>query len=124
MKKMSMLAATALIFAAGTICFAQQAVPAHTSAVSAVKSGEYRAAVGTVKSVTAADPAKGVKPEITILYDKGLAVVFSVKGTTTVYDADFKAVSFDKVKAGDKVKIKYVSASEGVKEAVSVNLVK
>jgi hypothetical protein len=110
--------------AGGTICFAQQAAVTHaqTQAV-AVKAVEAKSVVGAVKSVVTGDPAKGTRSEIIVIDEKSVEHTFVIKGTTTVYDVDFKATGVDKIKANEKVKIKY-SVKEGVNEATSITVVK
>jgi hypothetical protein len=110
--------------AAGAICFAQQAAVTHTQAsAGTVKAVEAKSITSTVKSVAVADPAKGTKPEIVVIDEKSAEHVFVIKGTTMVYDVDFKAAGVDKIKANEKVKIKY-SVKEGVNEATSITVVK
>ncbi len=94
------------------------------AAPSAVKTVIAKNVIGTIKSITIADPAQGGKSEITVAYENLGERVFSVKSTATIYDADFKAVSLDKIKTGDKVKVRYIMTKEGVYEVVSLNLVK
>jgi hypothetical protein len=79
---------------------------------------------GKVKTVTIAAPAKGTKSEVTVIDEKSAEKTFLVKATTTVYGTDFKAITFDKLKVDDKVKIKYSTTKEGVFEAVSINILK
>jgi hypothetical protein len=110
--------------AAGTICFAQQAAVTHTPASpAAVKAVEARNLVGIVKSVVAADPAKGIRPAIVVVDEKAVECAFVIRATTTIYDPDFKASSIDKIRVNDKVKVKY-SVKEGVNEATSITEVK
>jgi len=77
---------------------------------------------GKIKAITIADPLKGTKSEITVMDDKSKENVFVVKSTTTIYGADFKAISLDKLKADEKVLVKYTTTKKGNNEAVSINL--
>jgi hypothetical protein len=85
---------------------------------------ETKEMIGKVKTVTVANPSKGTKSEVTIIDDKAGEKVFLVMSTTTLYDTDSKAIGLDKIKANEKVKIKYSTTKEGVHEAVSINIIK
>jgi hypothetical protein len=123
MKKLIILAMVCLFAASAT--YAQQATTKKKAGEPiAVKTVETKEMTGKVKVVTAANQAKGTKSEITVADEKSGEMVFLVTPTTTVYDADFKAIGLDKIKAGEKVKVKYGTTKEGVKEAVSINLLK
>jgi len=124
MKKLIIMA-LALVFTS-SVCFAQSAAAPKMKAATpmVIKAVEIKNFTGKVKSVTIADPAKGSKSEVTIVDERSMEKVLLVKSTTTIYDADFKAVSFDKIKTDDKVKVKYTTTKEGVCEATSINLVK
>jgi len=111
MKKIIILALT-FIFAS-TMSFAATKNKAATKALT-----------GTVKTVTVADPAKGTKSEVTVIDEKAVENTFLVKSTTTLYGSDFKPIGSDKIKADDKVKVKYTTTREGVHEAVSINILK
>jgi hypothetical protein len=77
---------------------------------------------GRVKTVIMANPSKGTKSEIIVMDDKAKESVFEVKSTTTIYGPDFKAISLDKLKADEKVMVKYTTTKKGIHEAVSINL--
>ena len=109
---------------AGTICFAQQAAVAPSKpAPVVVKTTLAKNVIGAVKEITAADPAKNTKPGIMVTDEKAVDHAFVIIPTTTIYDADFKATTIDKVKVNDKVKVKF-SSKEGVLEATSITVVK
>ncbi|MGA1865037.1 MAG: hypothetical protein ACMUHX_08245 [bacterium] len=88
----------------------------------AKKKDETKEMTGKVKMVTLADPVKGKKPEVTIINEKSNEKTFLIKGTTTIYDLNSRAITFDKLKADEKVDIKYTTTKEGVREAVSIRL--
>jgi len=111
MKRIIILA-LAFIFAA-SVSFAAQKETTETKEMT-----------GKVKTVTVANPSKGTKSEVTVIDDKSSEKVFLMKSTTTVYGTDFKAVGLDKIKADQKVKVKYSTTKEGVNEAVSINFLK
>jgi len=82
---------------------------------------------GDVQSVTLADPAKGTKSEIVVADKSGVEpreYTFLVKTTTTIYDAEWKPLTLDKIAAGTGVKVRYATTKEGVNEAVSISNVK
>ena len=110
---------------ASTLCFAQPAAPATKAPVppvSAMKTTTSKVFVGKVESVSVADAAKGTKSEIVVLNEAGKKMTFLVKATTTFYEAAGVASTLDKVKAGEKVKIKFETSKEGVDEAKAVRL--
>ena len=131
MKKLIILM-LAFIFTA-SVCFAattqskakEASVKSNTLAVAAAvakKNDETKEMTGKVKAVTVADPLKGTKSEIIIINEKSNEKAFLIKSTTTVYDINSKAMTFDKLKADEKVDIKYTTTKEGVHEAVSIKL--
>lgn len=128
MKKL--FAALFITAVTSVLCFAQEAsapvktTPAVPAAQAAVKPAGKKVVIGKVVSVDPADPAKGSKSEIVIVDESGKNNTFLVKSTTTIYDADLKASTLDKVNKDQKVKIKYTTAKEGVNEALSISAVK
>jgi hypothetical protein len=77
---------------------------------------------GKIKAITMANPSKGTKSEITVIDDKSKENVFVVEPTTTIYGTDFKAISLDKLKADEKVMVRYTTTTKGLHEAVSIDL--
>ncbi len=122
MKNMILLALVILLLS--SISYAQPASAPKVAAPAAVQTVITKKVIGKIKAITVADPAQGRKSEITVVDENSLEKVFVVKSTATIYDADFKAVSLDKIKTDDKVKVKYITTKEGVYEAVSLNLLK
>jgi len=109
----------------GSVSYAQPATaPGAKGTPVVVETVTAKNVIGRIKSITIADPVKGSKSEIMVVDENSTEKVFLVKSTTTIYDADFKAVSLDKIKTDNKVKVKYITTKEGVNEAVSLNLVK
>ena len=105
-----------------SICFAQaQQTPTTPPKAPAPIA---KSLIGKVDSVTLADPTKGIKPEITLIDENGKKTTFLVKDTTTIYDADWKATTLDKITKDMKVKVRYSTTKEGVMEANSINLMK
>ena len=107
-------------------CLAQQPTVPVTPK-STTETPETKILTGEVKSVTLANPVKGTKSEIVVVDKSGTEpkeYTFLVKSTTTIYDADWKAISLDKIAKDEKVRVKYITTKEGVNEAVSINLKK
>jgi hypothetical protein len=79
---------------------------------------------GTVDSITLADAAKGIKPQITVIgSDKAKTkMTFLVTDTTTIYAGKDKK-TLDKIKVKDKVKVRYIVTKEGANEAQSIKVV-
>jgi hypothetical protein len=123
--KRILLSAFILVFA-GSLAYAQQPAghKANAPIAMSAKTVETKSMTGKVKSITLGGQAKGGKSEIAIVDEKSMERIFPVKSTTTVYDTDFKAMSFDKIKKDDSVKVKYTKTKDGDIEATSVNLLK
>lgn len=122
----SLLLVLCLIGLAVFPCLAQQPTTAVTPK-STPPAVETKTVTGEVKSVTLADPVKGTKSEIVIVDKSGTEPkehTFLVKSTTTIYDADWKATTLDKIKQGDKVRVTYSTTKEGVDEATSIKIKK
>jgi hypothetical protein len=91
---------------------------------------EEKTLTGKVDSVTLADKAKGTKSEIVVasgpppVTEFSQKTTFLVKDTTTIYDAEGKAITLDKIVKGETVKVKYLTTKEGVNEALSINVLK
>jgi hypothetical protein len=75
---------------------------------------------GTTESVSLADPAKGIRPEITITNEDGKHRTFLVRPTTTIYGPDWKAIALDKLEKGQKVRIQYITNKDGMSVALSI----
>jgi hypothetical protein len=99
--------------------FAFAADDAHTM----VAASKHKSITGMVKSISQADAAKGTKSEI-VITSAGQDESLLVRSTTTLYDADAKAITLDKIKANAKVTAAYKTTPEGVKEAKSIKLEK
>jgi len=80
--------------------------------------------IGTVDSVTMADPAKGTESEIVVVNKANTKMSFLVVATTTLYNAKGETIGLDKIVKGNEVKVKYKTTAEGVYEAVSVKVTK
>ncbi len=103
-------------------CSAQQAsVPAALTVATRV--AETKSLTGKVESVTLADPVTGITSEIAITDKNGQKYIFLLKSITTIYDADWKAVTLDKVNKDEKVKVRYSTTKEGVNETISIRII-
>jgi len=122
----SLLLVLCLIGLAVLPCLAQQPTAPITTKLTP-QAVETKTVTGEVKSVTLADPVKGTKSEIVVVDKSGTEskeYTFLVKSTTTIYSADWKAISLDKIAKDEKARVKYTTTKEGVNEAVSINLKK
>jgi len=80
--------------------------------------------IGTVDSVTLADPVKGTKSEIVVVDKTKKSMTFLIKSTTTFYDAKGNALTLDKIVKGNEVNVKYITTLEGIHEAASIKVLK
>jgi len=130
--KKTIILALAFIFTT-SVCFAattqsktketpEKSNTPNIVASSAKKKDETKEMTGKIKTVTLADPAKGIKSEVTIINEKSNLKTFLIKDTTTIYDLKSRAMAFDKLKTDEKIDIKYTTTKEGVHEAVSIRL--
>ena len=115
------------IFALGVVsglCFAAEYGSNSMNTATTPVMDILKAAQGKVESVSMADPAKGTKSEIVVVDDMEKKWTFIVKPTTTIYDAGMQPTALDKIKADDKVTVKYSVDKEGLNEAQSISLMK
>ena len=117
-----------LTFANG-LCFAADMGMSAPKApmMNAMKSAameSLKMAQGKVESVSMADAMKGTKSEIVLVDDMGKKWTFGVQSTTTIWDANLQPTTMDKIKAEDKVMVKYSVDKEGMNEAQSISLMK
>jgi len=95
-------------------------VPVTISAP-AVRAVQY--VTGRVAAVSCADPARGQRSEMTIRDENGRADTVLVKATTTIYDGLGAALTLESLRIDQKVKVKYITSTEGVREALSIMVV-
>jgi hypothetical protein len=79
---------------------------------------------GSIKTVTLADFSSGRMSEVTVVDEKSSEKIFFIKSTTIIWSKNFKAIGLDKIKADDRIKVKYTTTKEGLAEAVSINILK
>jgi len=120
--KRTLITLVIVLFAVG-LAMAQTTTKAATQAQKP-KAPQNKQFMGTVDSVTLADPAKGTKSEIVVANEKNEKMTFLVKSTTTISDADGKATTLDKIQKGNKCRVAYTTTPENVHEAVSIRLQK
>lgn len=114
-----------IVLSASALCLAQQVeMPSKFTAAVPAKASDAKTLKGKVESVSLADPQKATKSEIVVSDDSGQKYTILVKSTTTIYDADWKASSLEKINKDEKVKVKYSTTKEGVNEALSINIQK
>ena len=119
--------AVVILMVGSRLCLAQAPVQPPMKAVVAKKAAKEvtgKVFVGKVVSVSIADPVKATKSEIVVVDEAGKKMAFLVKTTTTVYDPAWQALTIEKVKKDEKVKVKYATTKEGVEEAISIHLMK
>jgi hypothetical protein len=87
--------------------------------------------IGTVDSVTMADPATGTKSEIVVVNNAttvrrgdSTKMRLLVVAMTTLYNAKGEGISLADIVKGNEVNIKYTTTAEGVYEAVSIKVTK
>ncbi len=86
------------------------------------KKAEARTFTGRVDAVSLADPAKGTKSEVVLIDTNKKKLSFLITSITTMYGVKSVPITLDKIKKGDKVKVKYTTTKEGVNEAISVRI--
>ena len=79
---------------------------------------------GVVKSVSWVDQFKGTKSEIVVKDDTGKTFNILVTSTTTLWDADEKAIMLDKGFVKKKVNVIYLTTEEGINIGKSVKILK
>ena len=79
---------------------------------------------GVVKSVSWADAIKGTKSEIVVTDAARKTIHILVTPTTTLWDADAKAIMPDKIVARSHVNVIYRTTPEGISEAESIKILK
>ncbi|MEN6472853.1 MAG: hypothetical protein ABFD81_02465 [Syntrophaceae bacterium] len=75
---------------------------------------------GIIEAIDLPEPAKGIRPKISLLVEEGKQFVFMVRSTTTVYGSDWKAIALDKLEQGREVRVQYITNKEGFLEALSI----
>jgi len=75
---------------------------------------------GTIESIDLPEPAKGIRPKISLRSEDGRQFVFMIKSITTVYGPDWKAIALDRLEKGRQVRVQYITNDEGFLEAQSI----
>jgi len=79
---------------------------------------------GVVKSVSWANPVKGTKSEIVVKDAARKITHILVTSTTTLWGADAKAITPDKIVAKSKVNVIYLTTDEGINIGKSIKILK
>ena len=79
---------------------------------------------GVVKSVSWADPVKGTKSEIVVTDAAKKTIHILMTSTTTLWDANAKAIMPDKIAARSHVNVIYLTTPEGINIGKSIKLLK
>ena len=119
----------------GSLSFAQEAekpatpsttVRAASRATKAKvsKATEAKTLVGKIASVTLADPAKGIKPQIVVKGKRDKAITLLITSETSIYDVGWNALTLENLKVESKARFKYSTTKEGTYEALAINLIK
>jgi hypothetical protein len=100
-------------------------VPKPTAPVAAANNTVHTIVNGMIKSVSWADPAKGTKSEV-VVTDAATwkKINILITPTTTLWDADDKAIMRDKIISRRRVKIIYRTNDEGLNIAKSIKILK
>jgi hypothetical protein len=77
-----------------------------------------------VKAISWADPTKGTKSEIVVIGAAKKSTHVLVTSTTTLWDADAKAIMLDKIVPKERVNIIYFTTPEGVNIGKSIKILK
>lgn len=88
--------------------------------VSGPASRTVQSMTGMVTAVSCADPAQGQRSEMSIRSDSGRVDTVLIKATTTLYDNHGNAMALEALRRNQKVKVKYITSIEGVREALSI----
>jgi len=107
----------------GIACAQYDDTESNSTAAENTQAPETGSVMGTVDSLTPADPASGINARITVVDDNGKMTVFEITPTTTLYDACMNPITLDAIQKDAKVKVKGAS-SEGSGVADSIRLVK
>ena len=79
---------------------------------------------GVVKSVSWAGPAKATKSEIVVIDPSGKKINIYIMSTTTLWDADVKAIMPDGIVPKSRVNIIYLTTPEGINVGKSIKVLK
>src|SRR6266478_2436646 len=99
-----------LLLLAGSSALAR----ADDLAMAAVVPTSHTITSGVLKSVSWADPSKGTKSEIVVTDTAKKAIHILITSTTTLWDADAKAITPDKIIPRKHINVIYLTTPEGV----------
>ena len=78
---------------------------------------------GEVMSVSRADSKQGTESEIVVIDTTNKVIHVLVTSTTTLWDADAKAIMLDKIAPKSRVNVIYLTTDEGINIGKSVKVV-
>ena len=79
---------------------------------------------GVIKSVSMADPIKGTESEIVVIDAAKRKIKILITSVTTLWDADAKAIMWDKIVPRRRVNVIYLPTAEGINVAKSIKILK
>ena len=79
---------------------------------------------GIIKSVSIANPAIGTTSEVAVLDPSKKFIKILITSTTTLWDQESKAIMLDKIAVKSRVKVIYITSSEGVNIGKSIKILK
>lgn len=111
-----------------SVCFGQTYLPAAQQKGKTPPPFLKKAVVplevkGKIDTITLPEPAKGIRSEITLSGEDGKRYTFLVRTTTTIYDADWKAITIEKLVKTQQVRIRYIINKDGFLVAQSIKSV-
>lgn len=113
-----------LIILAQAIASSSMALADDLAMAASVPVTEHSILGGVIKSVSWADPAQGTKSEIVVIGPSKKSTNIYVTSTTTLWDADAKAIMPDKIVAKSRVNVIYFTTNEGINVGKSIKILK
>lgn len=116
MKKFSTLLIVLMVIGLVSLTYAQQQPPKASQPV------QMKIFTGTIVKITPADAVKKVPAEIVAKGADQKDLTFKVSKAAAITGTDGKPTTLDKLKAGDKVEIKYHTTESGAHVARAIKL--
>ena len=82
----------------------------------------FKQVTGAVKDLKIGKPSKGILSQIVVVDDKGKEMTLEIDPEATFYDAEFYPVTLEKIKAGERVNIRYNTTDDGTNQATWFNI--
>jgi len=106
------------------VCNASFALAEDMAMAATISAAPQEILGGIVKSVSWADPDKGTKSEIVVFDAAKKTIHILVTSTTTLWDADAKAINLDKILPKSRVNVIYLTTEEGINIGKSIKILK